>query len=86
MGGSIADAGGSHLREGTELLRHQLHAAEQRAAQLEEQLIVALAPSGPSVSNPNLPLCPPAQETGQGASRLSGASKLEPVDSMSSIE
>ena len=41
--------------EGSDLLRHQLHAAEQRAARLEEQLIAALAPSGPSVSSPNPP-------------------------------
>ena len=41
--------------EGSDLLRHQLHAAEQRAAQLEEQLLAALAPSGPSVSSPNPP-------------------------------
>ena len=41
--------------EGSDLLRHQLHAAEQRAARLEEQLMAALAPSGPSVSPPNPP-------------------------------
>jgi hypothetical protein len=41
--------------EGSDLLRHQLHAAEQRAARLEEQLMAALAPSGPSVSSPNPP-------------------------------
>ncbi len=46
---------GQRDREGTELLRHQLHAAEQRAARLEEQLIAALAPSRPSVSSPNPP-------------------------------
>ena len=41
--------------EGSDLLRHQLHAAEQRAARLEEQLMAALAPSGPSVSSTNPP-------------------------------
>ena len=41
--------------EGSDLLRHQLQAAEQRAARLEVQLMAALAPSGPSVSSPNLP-------------------------------
>ena len=41
--------------EGSDLLRHQLHAAEQRAARLEEQLMAALAPSGPPVSSPNPP-------------------------------
>jgi hypothetical protein len=46
---------GRRDREGTELLRHQLHAAEQRAAELEEQLLAALAPSDPSVSSPNSP-------------------------------
>ena len=39
--------------EGSDLLRHQLHAAEQRAARLEEQLMAALAPSGAPVSSPN---------------------------------
>ena len=33
--------------EGSDLLRYQLHAAEQRAARLEEQLMAALTPSGP---------------------------------------
>lgn len=41
--------------EGSDLLRHQLHAAEQRAARLEEQLMAALAPSGPSGPSPNPP-------------------------------
>lgn len=40
---------------GSDLLRHQLHAAEQRAARLEEQLMAALAPSGPLVSSPTPP-------------------------------
>jgi hypothetical protein len=63
---------GRRDREGTELLRHQLRAAEQRAARLEEQLLAVLAPSGPSV----------AREAGQG---ISPASSI-PVDSMCSIE
>jgi len=41
--------------EGSDLLRHQLRAAEQRAARLEEQLMAVVAPSRPSVSSPNPP-------------------------------
>ena len=46
---------GRRDREGTELLRHQLRAAEQRAADLEERLIALLAParSADSVSKPS---------------------------------
>ncbi len=38
---------GRRDREGTELLRHQLRAAEQRIAELEEQLMAVLAPTRP---------------------------------------
>jgi hypothetical protein len=44
---------GRRDREGIELLRHQLQAADQRAARLEEQLMAVLTPSGLSVSGPN---------------------------------
>jgi hypothetical protein len=41
--------------EGSDLLRYQLHAAEQRAARLEEQLMAVLGPSERAVSSPNPP-------------------------------
>ena len=46
---------GRRDREGTELLRHQLHAVEQRAARLEEQLMSALAPSASGLNPPEGP-------------------------------